>query len=275
MSAEHSDDDMPDNPDSISYLAHQELQELKEKLSVLTRHSLRTPLTVIDGNARRLQRHAETFSPDEVKARTEIIRSTVEKMVELVEHSIELTQMVTCVRDFPPNTLPLRGLVQQIVEEHEFDRPAANLVAWLNECPEVLVADRRLVELILDKLLTIGGELITNHGRLDLVVWSEGEYANITLKAIFEARSLVDVRHLSERLEAERERVSPAMAEGVNLNLIRLLVEQHDGELDIDDCEDRIEFEIRFPVRSAEENPSAPLVKPGIVPLNDFNEGAI
>ena len=158
----------------MSDIASQELQELRERLSELTRHSLRTPLTVIDGNARRLERFAGQVSAEEVKARTEIIRATVDKMVELVEHSIELTQMAACIKPDPVMNVMLHELVEGITREHQAVRPDINLVAWLTECPDLVVGDRRLVELILDKLLTIGGDLITNRGRLDLVMWSEG-----------------------------------------------------------------------------------------------------
>ncbi|MAF57866.1 histidine kinase dimerization/phospho-acceptor domain-containing protein [Ponticaulis sp.] len=244
----------------MSDIASQELQELRERLSELTRHSLRTPLTVIDGNARRLERFAGQVSAEEVKARTEIIRATVDKMVELVEHSIELTQMAACIKPDPVMNVMLHELVEGITREHQAVRPDVNLVAWLTECPDLVVGDRRLVELILDKLLTIGGDLITNRGRLDLVMWSEGRWANITLKAIFEARSLVDVRDLSEKLEADRNQATTVLPDGVNLKLIRLLVEQHEGELDIEDCEDRIEFEIRLPITGHDEECEKPLL---------------
>lgn len=246
----------------MSDLAHRELQELREKLSELTRHSLRTPLTVIDGNARRLERHAGKISPEELKARTETIRSTVEKMVELVEHSIELTQMAACIKADPITDLTLSDVIEHLVDEHQSMRPSINLVTWLNECPNLTVGDRRLVELILDKLLAIGGDLITDRGRLDLVIWSEGDWAIITLKAIFEASSLVDVRDLSESLEPVDTPDASILDDGVNLKLIRLLLEQHDGELEIEDCDDRIEFEMRLPIHKSGEHDVSPLLYP-------------
>ena len=137
-------------------LASEELKDLKERLSTVTRHSFRTPLTVIDGTARRLGRHAGRITPEEVRLRTETIRSTVEKMVALVEHSIELTTLAACVVDGPPATLLLADVVSQLIDEHQFENSDLKLVAWMNECPDLLVTDRRMIELILDKLVHAG-----------------------------------------------------------------------------------------------------------------------
>lgn len=239
-----------------------ELKDLKERLSTITRHSFRTPLTVIDGTARRLSRNAGSISPEEVRQRTETIRLTVDKMVELVEHTIELTQMASCVREAPAATFALADIISQILEEHEFEHPNTSIVAWMNECPDLLVSDRRLIELILDKLVGLGVGLVTDKGRLDLISWKEGDFAVLSLKAIFEASALVDVHNLSGRLEADSEARSTGLESGLNLKIIRLLLEQHGGELDIVDGDDRIEFEIRLPISESGQLPCGPLVYP-------------
>lgn len=254
--------DLPPPIDAGPEQAIQELKDLKERLSTVTRHSFRTPLTVIDGTARRLGRHAGKISPEEVRQRTETIRLTVDKMVELVEHTIELTQLAGCVREEPSTRLALTNVISQIVEEHEFENPNTNVVAWMNECPDLLVTDRRLIELILDKLIGLGISLVTDRGRLDLISWMEGEFAILSLKAIFEARALVDVRELSSRLEADAGSRATGLESGLNLKLIRLLLEQHGGELDIENGEDRIEFEIRLPIADSSSSSGGPLVRP-------------
>lgn len=242
--------------------ANRELEDLKERLSFVTRHSFRTPLTVIDGTARRLGRHAGKFSPDEVRERADVIRKTVDKMVELVEHSIELTNLASCIRDFPSLDEDLSSTVLGIVEEFQLQYPDTSLVAWMNECPDAHITDRRLVELLLEKFLAIGVDLVGASGRLDLTCWSEQNCAIISLKAVFEARSLVDVRDISQKLEADSDTRIVEIDKGVNLKLIRMLIEQHGGELDIDDGEDRIEFEIRLPISDAETPGAGPLARP-------------
>ena len=247
---------------SVAETATAELRALKERLSVVTRHSFRTPLTVIDGNARRLARHAENFSPDEVKTRTETIRSTVEKMVELVEHTIELTDLAACVREYPPATSPLGDLISLIIEERELLQPGRSNVTWINECPDIEVTDRRLVELLVDKLLTIGTDLVDSRGRLDLFCWREGNWANLSLKAVFGVSGLVDVKNLSSKLEERSEERDTILNEGLNLKLIRLLVEQHGGELELEHCDDRIEFELCLPIGAPDQFPANLLVNP-------------
>ena len=142
-------------------------------------------------------------------------------------------------------------------------RPEISIVAWLNECPHVYVTDWRLIELILDKLLDLGVQLIDQRGRLDLVCWSDTNSVNISLKAVFEARSLKDVKSLSERLDssAESEMRANFLDDGLNLKIIRLLLEQHGGELEIDDADDRIEFEICLPLDESTSGKNGPLLR--------------
>ena len=84
--------------------------------------------------------------------------------------------------------------------------------------------------------------------------------ANLSLKAIFGVSGLVDVKDLSSKLEERSEERDLILNEGLNLKLIRLLVEQHGGELDLEDCDDRIEFELRLPVGTLDQFPASLLV---------------
>ena len=236
-----------------------ELRQLRDRLSYDTRHSFRTPLTVIDGTARRLARNAETLSPEEVRQRVHTIRATVEKMVDIVERSIEMSELASCVYD-APRTSDLADMVERLVKEHRQGNAGLRLVAWTEDCSDLEVVDRRLMELILDKLLVLGTEIIQDRGRLDFVCWSDGASTHLSLKAVFESRSPIDVKELSYRLgEDDQERLT-LLCKGMEIKLIRLLIEQHGGELEIDMDEDRVEFEIQLPIDSTQQAPTSSLI---------------
>ena len=231
-------------------LAARELKTLRDRLSFDTRHSFRTPLTVIDGTARRLERNAETLSPDEVRARVHVIRATVEKMVEIVERSIEMSELASCVQDRPPDTSDLGELSQALIREYKTANPRLRFVSWAENIEGLEVIDRRVMDLILDKLFTIGAEIVQERGRLDFVSWSDGEDVTMSLKAVFEARSLIDVDAINSRLNEDDKQRLTLLCAGAELKLIRLLIEENGGELNVDRDSDRVEFELHLPIKN-------------------------
>lgn len=245
-----------------AHTAAEELKFLRDRLSFDTRHSFRTPLTVIDGTARRLARRAETMSPDEVRERVHTIRATVEKMVGIVERSIEMSELASCVQDRPPATSELSEVTASLIEEYKGANPHLNFVSWSEESEPLQVTDRRLVELVLDKLFTIGADIVKNHGRLDFLTWSDGHDVSLSLKAVFEARSLVDVSELSNVLAEEDKARLNMLCQGTELKIIRLLIEQYGGELDVDMDNDRVEFEIHLPIETLSETSGPALIRP-------------
>lgn len=240
--------------------AADELKELRDKLSSDTRHSFRTRLTVIDGTARRLERHAEKMSPEEVRDRVHTIRSSVERMVDIVERSIEMAELASCVKDNPPATSSLADVVDRLVQEHRNGDEDLSLISWMEDCDHLHVADRRLTELVLDKLLTLGEGIVKSCGRLDFVCWSDGQNANFSLKAVFEVRPPTDVNELSERFDEDRASRLSMLCEGMELKLIRLLVEQHCGEMDLELDADFVEFDIQLPIGIPDDSEIMPLI---------------
>lgn len=253
----------PDHVSPILSAAEQAAEELKafrDQLSSDTRHSFRTPLTVIDGTARRIERHAEKMNPDELRGRVNTIRHSVDRLVDIVEQSIKMAELASCVRDAKAGEAEMVSLIEALVDEHKSGRPELSLVAWTENCDGLVVTDRRFMELVLDKLFTLGEEIVENRGRLDFVAWSDGGNLNLSLKAVFEVRAPVDVAELEERLDSERESKLTLLCAGMELKLIRLLVEQYGGELHQEINHDFVEFDIQIPMLTDDNQTLTPLI---------------
>ncbi len=248
--------------------AAEELKRLRDRLSSDTRHSFRTPLTVIDGTARRLERQADNVTPEVLRERLNTIRSTVEKMVGIVERSIELSELASCVRDNPPVTSTLTDMVDRIVEEYRDGTSGVSILSWTENCQGLNIGDRRMMELVLDKLFTLGVELVRDNGRLDFVTWTDGEFVNFSLKAVFEMRAPIDVKEVSMVLAEEKKERVTMLCKGMELKIIRLLIEQHGGELELDIDTDRVEFDIHLPVIPADRRDNCTLIYSDIAQSN-------
>ncbi len=240
-------------------IAAEELQTLRERLSCDTRHSFRTPLTVIDGTARRLARNAESISPEEITTRVHTIRETVEKMVEIVERSIEMSELASCVKEAAAAQTPLRTIVTRLIQEHKQVIPSVGFNASFDDCENLVATDKRLVELLLDKLLSLGVNMAREYGRIELVTWSDGANVNISLKAIFDSRSPKDVNELRDSLDDTEERLT-LLCKGMELQLIRLIVEQHGGELEIVKEQSLVEFDLLLPIHQTADRSGQGLI---------------
>lgn len=228
-------------------LAAEELQTLRERLSCDTRHSFRTPLTVIDGTARRLARNAATMTPDEIASRVHTIRATVDKMVAIVERSIEMSELASCVKVTNPSPTPLRSVIEKLISEHKQSTPRIGFILSFDNSDDLVTSDQRLLELLLDKLLALGVGFAREQGRIELVTWSDGNNANFSLKAIFDSHSPKDIKELNDCLHETEERLT-LLCKGMELKLIRLIVDQHGGDLEIVKEPNLVEFDLQIPI---------------------------
>lgn len=69
-----------------------EYSELQKKFVALVSHEFRTPLTIIDGAAQRLLRHKGSMTPDKLKERSEKIRSSVRRMIDLIDSTLYVSR---------------------------------------------------------------------------------------------------------------------------------------------------------------------------------------
>ena len=247
MNLKREEDDMPHPILDAAELAAEELRTLRERLSCDTRHSFRTPLTVIDGTARRLERNAASMSPDEIRVRVHTIRETVEKMVQIVERSIEMSELASCVQVNSHSAIALKDVVQKLTSEYKQTNPAVGFIVSCQDCDNLITSDQRLVELLLDKLLSIGVDIARECGRIEFVTWSDGAFANLSLKAILDSRSPKSIDELSETLDETQERLT-LLCKGMEVKLIRLIVEQNGGELEIVTEPNLVEFDLSLPI---------------------------
>lgn len=225
-----------------------ELTTLKERLASDTRHTFRTPLTVIDGNARRLANNADAMTSDEVRRRVTTIRETVDKMVDIVEQSIHLSELTSHIQAQPSVMKPFTELVLELVAEHRQFDPRIEFIAWTEGCDALHTKETRLLSVVLDKLFHLGFELAKPNGRLEFVACRQVESLNLFMKAELPSIAPEKSNEIASELFAEKDLAGKPLNKGVELKIIRLMLEQRGATLEASRVDDFAEFNINVPI---------------------------
>lgn len=240
--------DADDDPvTSAATLAALEIEDIRERFPSDTRHSFRTPLTIIDSAARRLVRQAGRMSEDEIVQKATMIRSTVGGMVELLERLISHSEL-TSTKPVAVQEVLFVDLITALCNEYEAADPEASIEVFDAGAPAITVTDPKLVELILDKLMSIGASAVQKHGRGEVTWWEDEGTLVISLKAIHKANGTSAAQSLTRKLEGAFDAKGHVLDQGMDFRLTRLIVEMHRGEIDYEVESDRVVLELRLPV---------------------------
>ena len=99
-------------------------------------HEFRTPLTIIDGHARRLEKAREGASLKEMGERAGKIRAAVLRLTHLIENLLSSGRLIDGGAElyFETNELDLATLLREVCQLHREMVPAAEIVDQHGEC---------------------------------------------------------------------------------------------------------------------------------------------
>ncbi len=230
--------------------AETELNRLQNNFLSAAGHEFRTPLTIIDAAARRLDKQASGTGADpaEIRLKAATIRSTVTRLVELVERTFELARLTTNQFSIVPETVSLRSIIEHACTAQASRSPKCEILTDLTQCPDHAVGDGRFIDMIVDKLLRGSVELIGQDGRVEIASWREGDNMVLSIKSVCEVLSSTALDSMENQLDVfmASDRL---LDEGMEFKLARFLVEMHRGEVDFHTDQARnLEIEVTLPI---------------------------
>ena len=192
-------------------------------------HELRTPLTAIQGYVQTLLSQLKTSQKDEIEKFLKIISRNVERLVSLLNHFLELSQMESSL-DLKKEKLSTEEITRSIVKDLHIkdDKIRLDFVA------KTVRADSHFLRQILYNLLD-NAIRYAPQGRLIEVIWSKGgdDEVVLTVKDQGEGISAYHRGRLFERFY----RVDPSRAKtkgaGIGLSIVKQLIEKHGGTIKI------------------------------------------
>lgn len=236
-----------------------QLNELQRQFVSMASHEFRTPLAIIDTAAQRLKKCADkqTASPEDTVRRVAKIRSSVQRMTRLMESTLTTARMQDGNIKIDVAACNIAKLVAECCAHH---RDIANnhvISCEMESLPDTIQADAGALEQVLTNLLSNAVKYSPDASEIDVFARADGDHVIVSVRDYGVGIDKADQEKIGERFF--RAATSAGIAgTGIGLNLVKMLVELHGGELSfVSENGAGSTFTIRLPIAGPAKVPSA------------------
>jgi signal transduction histidine kinase len=243
-------------------LAHEQRLALAQRNFVsMASHEFRTPMTVIDGHAQRLIKMKDVMPPGEMAQRAGKIRSAVLRMTHLIDNLLNSSRLIdgAAAHYFHPAELDVAPLLHEVCQLHREMVPTAQIAEQIATAPMQTVGDPKLLFQVFSNLLGNAVKYSPSGGAIDV----EAAIVFGDIVVTFSDRGIGIPQNDLERLFERYHRgsnVSGIVGTGVGLYLVKMVVDMHRGQVDVQSREGQgSRFTVRLPIRHGMVKESPPL----------------
>ncbi len=237
----------------LALAKERELNALQQQFVAMASHEFRTPLTIIDSAAQRLERRAEKLRPADVVQRTQKIRTAVKRMVTLIESVLSSASFDAGKFKVEVQPYDLRALVAQACARQREISPLHNIVADLDALPTRMIGDPNLLEQVFANLLSNAVKYAPDKPDVSVVGRVEAGSVRVAIEDQGVGIPAKDIAKLFDRFF--RASTSTGIAgTGIGLSLVSQIVELHGGRIDVESVEgEGSTFIVQLPLRTGAE----------------------
>ena len=231
----------------------QRLALLQRNFVSMASHEFRTPMTVIDGHARRMVKMRGTMTPGEIAERAGKVRSAVLRMTHLIDNLLNSSRLIDGGAGdyFHPAEIDLAGLLQEVCQLHREMVPAAQIVERIAAAPLRMVGDPKLLSQAFGNLLSNAIKYSPDGGAIEVDAGSDGKEVVVTIADRGIGIPALDMERLFERYH-RGSNVSGIVGTGVGLYLVKMAVDMHGGSIAVNSKEgEGARFTIHLPLKPA------------------------
>jgi signal transduction histidine kinase len=241
----------------------QRLALLQRNFVSMASHEFRTPMTVIDGHARRLDKTKDTVAPAEIGERAGKIRSAVLRMTQLIENLLNSSRLIDGGAGLylNPGPMDMRALLQEVCQLHREMVPGLHVVQHLAATSVPMVGDAKLLFQAFSNLISNAVKYSPADGAIEVTMQSSPDEVLVAVSDRGIGIPESDLARLFERYH-RGSNVSGIVGTGVGLYLVKTAVDLHHGCIEVQSREgEGSRFSVRLP-RAA-----LPVDKPTETPL--------
>jgi two-component system OmpR family sensor kinase len=224
-------------------------------------HEFRTPLTIIDGHAQRLIKVGYRLRTDEINARAGKVRAAVLRMTHLIDNLLNSSRLIEggAALYFHPQEFDLRELLHEICQLHHEIAPGCQLAENYAATRLPMVGDPKLLSQVFNNLLSNAIKYSPGDSLIRIGARIESERAIVTVEDNGLGIPEADIERLFERY-FRGSNVSGIVGTGVGLNLVKMVVDLHGGDILVESAEGKgSRFTVRLPIAPAlPDNIAAP-----------------
>ena len=231
-------------------LAHeQRLALLQRNFVSMASHEFRTPLTNIDGQARRLDKTKEVVKASEIGERAGKIRSAVLRMTHLIDNLLNSSRLIDGGAGLylHPAAMDMTVLLQEVCQLHREMVPGLQIVERFAAASMPMVGDAKLLFQVFSNLLGNAVKYSPGGGAIEVAAWAADEEIVVSVAdrgiGILER----DIDRVFERYYRGGN-VSGIVGTGVGLYLVKTTLDLHGGSIAVQSAEGAgSRFTVRLP----------------------------
>lgn len=246
----------------------QRLGLLQRNFVSMASHEFRTPLTIIDGHARRLIKTKETLTPAETGERAGKIRAAVLRLTHLIDNLLNSARLFDGGAGlyFHPAEMDMAALLREVCQLHREMVPAAQISEHFAGTPMPMIGDARLLFQVFSNLLSNAVKYSPGGGSIDVEAAMTGEEVVVTVADRGMGIPAGDLDRLFERYH-RGSNVSGIVGTGVGLYLVKTVVDLHRGSVAVSSEEGKgARFTIHLPLtQKSAASPPTQLAAPAAV----------
>jgi two-component system, OmpR family, sensor kinase len=238
----------------------QRLALVQRNFVSMASHEFRTPLTVIDGHARRLDKTKDAVPPAEIGERAGKIRSAVLRMTHLIDNLLNSSRLIDGSADlyYEPAEIDLAALLREVCQLHREMVPGAQIVERFAGTTLPIVGDAKLLFQVFSNLLSNAVKYSPHGGAIEVAAERTASEAVVAIADRGIGIPPTDLERLFERYH-RGSNVSGIVGTGVGLHLVKMVVDRHGGRVAVESREgEGSRFTIHLPISDASAGKVSP-----------------
>jgi two-component system OmpR family sensor kinase len=237
-------------------LAHEQRVSLLQRNFVsMASHEFRTPMTVIDGHARRLDKIRQTVTPAEIGERAGKIRSAVLRMTHLIDNLLNSSRLIDGRAGLylHPAEMNMTALLREVCQLHREMVPGSRIAERFSAEPVPMLGDAKLLFQVFSNILSNGIKYSPNGARIEVAMTGTADEIDVVVSDHGIGIAAGDLDRVFERYHRGGN-VSGIVGTGVGLYLVKMVVDLHRGTVEVQSREGEGS---RFTVRLPRASPAA------------------
>jgi two-component system, OmpR family, sensor kinase len=214
-------------------------------------HEFRTPLTIIDGHARRLMKVKDSMTPAEMGKRVGKIRAAVLRLTHQIDNLLNSARLIDGGAElyFHSDEMDLAVLLREVCQLHREMVPGALIAQRFDAAAMPMVGDAKVLFQAFSNLLSNAVKYSPGGGEIDVEAEIVADEAIVAVADRGIGIPAGDLNRLFERYH-RGSNVSGIVGTGVGLYLVKMAVDLHGGRIEVKSKEGNgTRFIVRLPLK--------------------------
>lgn len=237
---------------SAALSKEQRASSLQRAFVSMVSHEFRTPLTIIDGEAYRINKLKETITPENLEKRAKTIRTAVTRLVNLIEKILYTSRAFDNKIVMKVGRVNLWNLLRSICYQHSQVSASHKIIFNIYDIPVSIKGDVDLLTYVFDNLIGNAIKYSPSGSEIEVSGTAEHSKAVISIRDQGIGIPKDDLTNLFEPYY-RGSNVGGISGSGVGLYLVRSFVLMHGGRIEVEsEVGKGSTFTVHLPISAAE-----------------------